>query len=186
MLNLFKVFLACGVLVLLSACSIVAPNYQPDFKSVNDLKNSDVQKMSVGMVLLASPNLEKVSLRGTTLSSPYNDSYADYFKNALEENLKQSGLWEKNSNLVVSCEVLRNDVDASGFSTGTADLEAKFVVKNSGSEVYNKTHSVKYDWPSSFLGAVAIPNAQKNYGLAVQKLMDEFFTDPTFLAAVKK
>jgi predicted small lipoprotein YifL len=171
-------------LLALTACSTVAPIYQPDFASVNTLKNNELANMGVGSVTLANPSLDKVTIRGGTMKSPYGSSYAGYYKFAIEEQLKQAGLWDKDANTVVACVVERNDLDGSGSSKGTADLAAKFVVTRNGKEIYNKTHSIHHEWPSSFVGAIAIPNAMQGYQSAVQKLLDAFFSDPALLQAV--
>jgi len=183
-IKLLKACALFGGLLALGACSTLAPVYQPDFASVNTLKNNELVTMSVGAVTLAKPELNKVTIRGGTMNSPYGDSYAGYYKFALEEQLKQANLWQKDANTVVACVVERNDLDGSGSSKGTADLSAKFLVTKNGVEVYNKVHSIHHEWPSSFVGAIAIPNAMQGYQNAVQKLMDAFFSDPTLQQAV--
>ena len=40
-------------------------------------------------------------------------------------------------------------------------------------------------WDSSFMGAVAIPKAQQQYPLIVQKLLTMIWTDADFQAALK-
>lgn len=48
------------------------------------------------------------------------------------------------------------------------------------------TLSVRHEWESSFLGAIAIPNAVANYAPAVQKLLAELLADPAFRAAIRR
>ena len=63
---------------------------------------------------------------------------------------------------------------------------AKFIVTKENHEIYNKDHSIQHQWDSSFVGAIAIPNAQNNYPIAVQKLIAVFLTDPEFIKVVHK
>lgn len=184
--NLLKILTLLGGLLALAGCSTVAPIYQPDFTSVNALKNNELASMGVGSVTLANPGLDKVTIRGGTMKSPYGTSYAGYYKFAIEEQLKQADLWNKDAGTVVTCVVQRNDLDGSGSSTGTADLAAKFLVTRDGKEIYNKVHSIHHEWPSSFVGAIAIPNAMQGYQSAVQKLIDAFFSDPALLQVAPK
>ncbi|MDH3979516.1 MAG: hypothetical protein OEU91_03275 [Gammaproteobacteria bacterium] len=155
----------------------MAPQYQPDFELVNTLKDVNLQNMQTGKFVSADPSIDKVTIRGSSLVSPYNNSYSEYLKNALSEELKQSALWDTNANIVISGELLENEMDASGFSIGEADLSARFLVSRDGTEVYNKVHTIHHEWASSFVGAVAIPNAINNYPIAVQKLIGALLLD---------
>lgn len=167
---------------ILTGCSTTAPVYQTDFGSVNAMKNYDLEKMHVSNVSMAKPSLEKISIRGGTMNSPYG-TYAGYFKHALQEQLKQAGAFDAGSPLEISCVVTRNELDGSGSSIGTADLAGNFIVKRGGQAIYEKSISIHHEWPSSFVGAVAIPNALQGYGAAVQKLVNAFFSDKEFINA---
>lgn len=181
MVKLTIVFMA---IVMASGCSSVAPQYQSDFSSINDLKEMDIQPLKSGS-FLDHGSVNSITLRGGAMTSPYNNSYAEYLKKALEEDLKQSGHWDSGSEIVISGELISNELDASGFSVGESDISAKFVVSKNNDVIYNKIHSVHHEWESSFVGAIAIPNAQKNYPVAVQKLLRKFFLDNDLLAVLK-
>lgn len=73
-----------------------------------------------------------------------------------------------------------------GFSVGTADLSAKFIVTDSDNVVFYKIITIRHKWDSSFIGAIAIPNAQNNYPKAVQKLISKLMSDQNFITAVSK
>ncbi|MFT3929757.1 MAG: hypothetical protein QM709_05575 [Spongiibacteraceae bacterium] len=168
----------------LAGCSTTAPVYQSDFGSVNAMKNYDLEKMQVSNVSMAQPSMEKISIRGGSVRSPYG-TYAGYFKHALEEQLKQAAVFDAGSGTEISCVVTNNKLDGSGSSKGTADLAGNFTVKRNGQAIYNKSIAIHHEWPSSFVGAVAIPNALQGYGVAVQKLVDAFYSDKEFIDAVK-
>lgn len=184
--GLKQLVVAAACIALLSGCSTMAPQYQSDFEVINTLKDIPLAKMQVGDFVSATPELDKVSIRGGSLVSPFGGSYSLYLQNALAEELKQSSLWDKDAESVVSGELLQNDFDASGINIGTADLSARFRVDKNGTPIYDKVHSVHHQWDSSFLGNVAIPHAINNYPIAVQKLISEFLLDIELLRAVKK
>ena len=180
----FRTFVILFALVLTHGCSTMAPQYQPDFELVNTLKDVDLEKMQVGKFTSASSSIDRVTVRGGSLVSPFNESYSAYLENALSEELKQSELWGSGADIIITGELLQNDLDGSGFSVGEADLSARFEVSKEGGEVYRKVHTIHHEWDSSFIGAVAIPNAINNYPIAVQKLIGEFLLDIELLKAV--
>ncbi|PVZ65634.1 hypothetical protein [Pelagibaculum spongiae] len=184
-MKVVKILLAAIVFSSMLGCTMVAPQYQPDFTSINDLKDLELPKMRSGEFKDNNKHVNDISLRGTSLVSPYSNSFAEYLKKALEEDLKQAALWHSPSDIVVTGELLENDVDASGFSTGETDISARFIVLSSGKEVYNKVHKIHYVWDSSFVGAVAIPNAANSYPVGVQKLLKAFFSDRELIATLK-
>lgn len=169
----------------ISGCTMTTVQYQPDFNLVNEAKDSELPPLAVGEFTEASPSVNRISVRGSSMVSHFNKSYGAYLKNALEEQLKQSNLWSDSANIVISGTLTKNDLNAAGASIGTADLAAEFIVTRDGSQVYQKAFSVHHEWDSSFVGAIAIPNAQNNYPVTVQKLITQFMTDPEFIAAVK-
>ncbi|WP_075187678.1 hypothetical protein [Teredinibacter haidensis] len=185
MTRLTTILLVAFTLFMATGCTMNAVQYQPDFAVVNDLKDAETKVMAVGDITSASKKVDKISIRGSSMNSPFNGSYSDYLENALKEQLSHAGLFDASSSVVISGELQQNDLNAAGFSIGKADLSAKFVVKRDGEEVYSGVKSVHHEWPSSFVGAVAIPNAVNNYPTAVQKLVVELLSDEEFLAAVK-
>ncbi|WP_345985673.1 hypothetical protein WCX49_00735 [Sulfurimonas sp. HSL-1656] len=171
--------------LLFSGCSIKGHPYQPDFNSINYLKDQNLQKMSVNGSESSDESDEEVSLRAANMVSPYGGSFTTYLQKSLQEHLQQAALYDKHSKIKITATLIRNDVDISGFSIGTADLSAKFQVENDGTNVYNKELSIHHEWDSSFIGQIAIENALDNYPVAMQKLIDAFLSDKTFLESVK-
>jgi len=173
-------------IVLLSGCATMnAPEYQPDFEMINTLKDIPLEKMRVGGFVSANPGVDKVSVRGIGLSSPYGGSHSGYLRNALEEELKQADLWDDGSDIEVTGELLKNELDA-GMSTGDANLSARFHVDRQGAQVYDKVHTIHHEWESAVVGNVAIPNGINNYPVAMQKLVNEFLLDIDLLHAIGK
>jgi hypothetical protein len=170
----------------LSGCTMNAVQYQPDFNLVNHLKDQDLQAIAVGDITEANPQVNKINLRGSPMVSPFNNSYADYLEVALVEQLTQANLYDSSSSINISGSLLENDVNTMGFTVGIANISARFIVDKSGATVYDKVISIRYEWPSSFVGAVAIPNAQNNYPAAIKKLISKFMRDQEFLDVTEK
>lgn len=170
----------------LTGCAVNAPVFQPDFELVNKMKDANLPGMSSGEFKPANPGVETVTIRGSTLSSPYANSFALYLKAALDEQLKQAAVWDPKSSIKISGTLNKNDFDGSGINVGEADLAANFSVTRDGNEIHNKDYAIHHEWESAFIGAVAIPRAVENYAVAVQKLLDALFADQEFIRAISK
>ncbi|HED32925.1 MAG TPA: hypothetical protein ENJ08_01725 [Gammaproteobacteria bacterium] len=169
----------------ISACSMVAPKYQPSTDSSNLLQDVSDNKLYAGEFTQKTPEVNEVSLRGGSLISPYNESYSLYLSKALEEELRLAGMWDSKSATEISGILIENELDVSGFSVGTASIKVEFIVTRDNNTAYKKQLSANHEWESSFLGAVAIPAGQNNYHIVVQKLFNKLFSDPDFIAAIK-
>ena len=178
----------CSALTLLaSGCASVAPPISPSLENVQLLKDGGSSPVKLGS-FASTPgpdNRETLSVRATSLSSPYNNSYSAYLAEALKQELSMANRLAPSANTEVSGTLLKNTIDASGFSTGTTDISARFVVNKSGQLAYDQVHSVHQEFPSSFAGAVAIPRAIQEYTFAVQKLLAKLYGDAKFIAAIK-
>jgi hypothetical protein len=162
-----------------------AVQYQPDFNLVNDMKDNDLKKMNIGEISASNQKVNKISIRGSSMVSTFNSSYADYLEVALREQLQQADLYDASSFIIITGNLLTNKVNAAGFSVGTADISSQFIVESSGNVVFDKVITITHEWESSFVGAIAIPNAQNNYPLAVRKLVVKLMSDSDFISSVQ-
>lgn len=127
----------------------------------------------------------KVSLRGTPMTSSAADgTFSGYVRDALIAELSVSGRYDAAAERRIAVKLLRHDVDASGFSEGSAHLSARIVVSGGTGGRFEKQYEASHTWPSSFIGATAIPAAVDNYPTAVQKLIVVVLSDPDFQAAI--
>lgn len=183
-----KKLATCAAIVALSTgCSMMAPQYSASIENVQTLKNSGETKLSVGQ-FTSTPgpgNTYPISIRGSSMSSPYSNSYGAYVAEAIKQELTLANRYTPTGNLDVSGVLLKNDIDAAGFNVGHVTVEARFVVKRNGATTYDQVKSVKQQFPSSFAGAVAIPKAIQEYNFAVQKLLGLVYEDKAFADAIK-
>jgi hypothetical protein len=170
-----------------SGCSMVAPKYTASLESVQKLKDAGAGTASVGTFdsIPGVGNANPISLRGSSLASPYDGSYARYLAEALKQELSLSGRLAADAQVVVSGALQKNDINIPAASSGKGDLEARFVVTRQGTVRYDQVKSVHDEWDSSFFGNVAIPRAQERYPTMVQKLLAMLYSDPAFFEALK-
>ncbi|TNC76415.1 hypothetical protein FHI69_15790 [Janthinobacterium lividum] len=175
-----KIVFAFLSAIVLSACSTVAPPYTPSMDNIQTLKNSAASQAKVG-VFAAQKNADApLSMRGSSLASPYAKSYSVYVAEALKQELSMANKLAPDADIEISGTLLQNEFDASGFSTGTAMLEARFIVKKAGEVRYDQIKTASHEWPSSFAGAIALPRAMQEYTVVVQKLLAQLYQDKAF------
>jgi hypothetical protein len=182
-----RLFLLLVATVLAAGCAAPAPLYQSSFDNTLVLKRVS-GKAKVGEFTVPEDQraaINKISLRADSMTSPYNDSYAEYLREALKQELREAGRLDENADLEVNGVLLKNSVDAWDFKVGTARLSARFVVRKGTAVRYDNIVSVDHQWPSSFPAMIAVPTARDNYPLAVQKLIKQLLADPRFTAVLK-
>ena len=86
-----------GLVVFTTGCTSIAPNYQPDINTANEMKDHELSRMQTGKFRVSNNELNKLSIRATTLVSPYNNSYSEYLKNAIIEQLRLADLLDQKS-----------------------------------------------------------------------------------------
>jgi len=173
--------------VLLSGCAINAPADQPSIGNVEQLKKTMPAPVNVGSFTVrpGAEGAASISLRGNPMASPVGGDDAAYLADALRKDLALAGKLDPKSGVEISGQLLKNDIAAGGFSTNSCEIEARFVVRRDNQERYNAVHRATDSWDSSQVGAVAIPKAQQQYPVLVQKLLCLLFGDAQFQAAIK-
>lgn len=176
--------IACLFLV---GCAGPAPNYAPSIDNVQTLKKSGAGQVVVTDIT-PTENLKSASaiqLRAASMQTPIGKHYGDYIAAALRTELEMAKLYSPQSNTTISGILLKNNIDAGGFTTNEGQLEARFTVKRDGQVKFEKTKSIVHSWESAFAGPVAIPLAANNYPIMVQKLIDALVSDSDFIQSVK-
>jgi hypothetical protein len=188
---MFETRLKTGIAVLFlaatTACASVAPKYTPLPDNVNRLRDAEAAPVKVAE-FTADPQVgdavNQLSIRGGSYSSPYEGSYVNYLREALRQDLEEARLLNPAAAVEVCGVLVRNELE-TGTAKGTASMTARFTVKSGGQIRFDKTKSATYEWESSFVGAVAIPRAQQNYPIVVQRLLSSLYTDADFIRALK-
>jgi hypothetical protein len=170
-----------------TGCSLVAPNYSASIENVQRIKQENISPSAVKRFssVAGKDNPAAISLRGSSLASPYEGSYSAYLTEAVRQELALAGKLDPDSGIELTGSLVRNDIDASGFSTAFGEMEARFILTRDGQIRYDQVKSVRTEWESSFAGAIAIPKAQQEYPRLVQKLLSALFADRAFMDALK-
>jgi len=172
--------------VLLSACSVVAPQYSPDVDNIQSLKSATTAHAKIGAFESHADagNSYPVPLRANMMKSPVEDSFGAYLADAMTKELVMAGKLAPQSDVEIKATLLENDVSV-GVITGAAKLSAHFIVMRAGTVRYDQIKSAHTQWDSAFAAMIAVPKARDEYPLAVQKLLGELYADPAFLAAIQ-
>lgn len=170
-----------------SGCSTKAPLYSASMDNVQLLRDAGNVSAKVGKFdSIPDPgNFNSISMRGSHMNSPYENSYALYLAEAIKQELSLAGKLKPDTDIEISGALLKNNINVSGFSTGIGDIQARFIVKKGGQTRYDQVKTIHNEWESSFAGAVAIPRGQQQYPNLVQKLLAALYADHDFLAALK-
>lgn len=178
---------ALAVSFLLVGCTGLAPQYSSSIDNVQILKNAGSFSAKVG-TFESSPNpqdRDPLTIRGSKMVSPYSESYAAYLAEAIRQELVLANRFSKDADVEISGLLLKNELDASGISVGTADIEARFVVRKAGQVRFDKVKSIRHEFPSAFAGMTAVPRAAQEYQFAVQKLLGQLYADKDFTASLR-
>lgn len=179
---------AAAVLVLTGCAQVKLGAANPSIENIQAAKASGMPPVAVGTFVLAEgvPRSvdEAVSIRSNRFFSPYDSSFAKYLQETLAAELRAAGLLDANAATRISGQLTRSEVEA-GTSSGTASLGAWFVVYRNDAVIYRKQLVEQDSWPSSFVGAVAIPDAANHYAALYRRLVARLLTDEDFRKAMK-
>lgn len=157
--------------------------------TVQQLRAANLQPMRDGSFALAagkSPEMDKVQggLRGSTVAAE-SGSFAQYLRDTLVAELKAAGLYDSGAPAQVNAQLTDSQLDAA-IGTGTGRLAARFTVQREGRSVFDKELAIDERWDSSFLGAVALPEAINRYSQFYKRLVAQLFNDADFRKALAK
>ena len=85
---------------------------------------------------------------------------------------------------VLSAQLTRSELSTFGSNSRGA-LGARFRVTQKSAIIFEKQVTVEEEWPSAFLGAVAITDASNHYTGLYPKLWAALLADPEFRAAAR-
>ena len=186
MLKIRNLFFLISVLVFITGCSFKGHEYKGDLNIVNDLNDRNLAQVDVVKVSNSGiKNANSLALRAVSMTSPYGDSFSDYISTSLKNQLSLNDLYDSKSNIRIDTKLLKNEVDIWGFSTASYDLSAQFLIRKDKTLLYDKVIQVRHEFPSHFVGQIAIENGMANYPIAVKKLISKFLSDEDALKVLE-
>ena len=114
--------LAMAFALLASGCSLVAPRYNASLQNVQKIKDVDGQALKMGE-FTSTPgpdNPKSISIRGSSLTSPYDGSFAKYLSEAIRQELSLAGKLSGDAQLEVSGALQKNDISVRASDAGEA------------------------------------------------------------------
>lgn len=172
----------------LSAC-VNAPvdEISPSFDTLKLLRAESIPPISLGSFGDAPQARigRSINIRGSTLRAPKNGTFSDFLKQTVQTELTAAGVF--NSTAATSLEAVLTESRASeNLSSGGASLAAEFRVRRSGALVFAKPFRVETSWKSDFIGAIAIPEAFRQYNGLYALLVRRALSDPELIAALRQ
>ncbi|MDO9237689.1 MAG: hypothetical protein Q7U28_16855 [Aquabacterium sp.] len=163
-----------------------APPYDVSIDNISVLKRSGSEPVRVGAFTAnaGAKGAREISLRGNGMTSSVGNDYAAYLTQALTQELEMAKRLNPAAALEVSGTLVGTDIDTA-FGTASGYIEARFIVSKGGQVRYDKVKRGDFSWESSFIGAVAIPAAQRNYPVVVQHMLSSLYSDVDFQNALK-
>ncbi|MGQ2964448.1 hypothetical protein [Methylophilus sp.] len=191
-----KLLKTCGWLLLaftlqsLTGCvSVKMSEPTPSMANLEKLRAANLAPVKAGSFILAPGKNAALDrgvsgLRGSSVT-PANGSFAQQLRSELVTELKAAGLYDEAADVVIKGELTNSQVDAA-IGTGTAKLSARFIIQRAEKTVYDKELSVNSSWESSFVGAIAIPEAINQYTALYKQLIGKLFDDREFKSALAR
>lgn len=185
----FSVIVLIGALLFTGCAQIPLATPTPKAAIVEMARATQLMPVNVGSFKadpkLGADNDRGISVRSNTVASPVDGSFAQYLRETLMVDLKASGLYDANSPAVLSGFLTESLLDV-GIDTGRSNLAARFVLTNGSKTLFDKELKASANWPSSFVGAIAIPQGIHQYTDLYHKLIEQLFEDPDYLKANSK
>jgi hypothetical protein len=183
--KIFKLLIILLFSGLAAGCmTMQTPPYEAAIDNYEQLQQGHYKNVSVGDFTVSDSNLNQISVRGNPLKSSINDSFGTYLKAALEQEFYKAGLLAKDATCIISGALMKNDIDAA-VGTASGYITAKVIIEDQGAIVFDKVLTATHEWPSNFVGAVAIPRARDNYPLIVRAFIKTLVEDADFKTALK-
>ena len=184
-MNARTALIGMALVATISGCATTTPNYNTSPASAQQLQAARVQPAKVGDFTADKGAANtSITLRASTME-PAQGTYAKYLADAIKNELELVKLYSPASTTEISGVLIRNEMNTGLAATGEGLMEAKFVVRRNGTVRFDKTKQAQITWDSNFIGAIAIPRAQREYPRLVQALVAELFADADFVAALK-
>jgi len=181
--------LLTGLAAVLAGCSATAAPPSASPRAVRAASAPQIPPLAIGAFRIGpglSPASDRaVGLRAARLLPPNKTSFAAYLGETLAEQLRLAGKLDPNARFTISAELVENSANPKiGQATGA--LAARFRVTENGTVRMDKTLRVEASWNSSFIGAVAIDAAEREYVALYSQLVEKLLEDPDFRQAVAR
>jgi hypothetical protein len=178
--------LACALLICvpLGACTSQIDPLTPSFETLQLLRENAVPAMALGRFTAAKGIDRSVNVRLSSMKPPNGGDFSGFLGATFETELKAAGKLDPGSPLQLEGVLTESHV-GEDMAKGRASLGATITLRRSGTVIFTKPYRVETHWQSDFIGAIAIPEALRQYNALYALLVRQALSDPELLAAAK-
>jgi hypothetical protein len=159
----------------------------PSIETVRLLRATDFPPVALGeFVLVPGPRVSasRVAIRGSTLRPPKGGTFATFLRDTMAAELAAAGRLNPSATVRIEARLTENRA-GEDMAKGAARLSAIFRVVRAGRPPFDRSYDVENRWSSSFIGALAIPEAFNQYNALYGQLARKALSDPEFIAALR-
>ena len=176
---------AFALALALAGCTSSADELPPSFDTLRALRENAVPALGLGNFVPASPALGRaVTIRLSTMHAPGKLGYAGFLGETFAVELRAAGKLDPASPLRLE-GVLTQSTASEDMAKGQAALAVHITLTRAGKPVLAKDYRVESTWRSDFIGAIAIPEAQRQFNALFALLVRKVLTDPELIAAAR-
>jgi hypothetical protein len=180
--RLAAALLACAPL---GACTEQIQPLSASFETLQLLRENAVPPMALGSFTSASKEVGKtVTIRLSAMKPPKGGNFAEFLGATFETELQAAGKLDPASPLRIGAVLTESHV-GEDMAKGRASLGATVALTRAGVEIFTRPYRVETRWQSDFIGALAIPEAFRQYNSLYALLVRKAMSDPELLAAAK-
>ncbi|HEV2598400.1 hypothetical protein [Sphingopyxis sp.] len=180
-----RAVLAMGVIALgLAACVHTrVEETAPSIETLKLLRAEKVPAVALGPFVDAggtAPVAGTVVIRGSTMSPPKGSGFAEFLRMGFARELGAAGRLDAAAPVAITARLTESRAGETRASIG-----ARIAVVRDGAERFSKDYRVEKRWKGDFIGAIAIPEAFRQYNALYPLLVRQVFSDPDFVKALK-
>lgn len=179
--------LLAGAALMVSGCISMAVDEIPaSIETLQVLRAAEIPALAVGRFTTAKGlDARNINIRGSTMHPAKGSTFAEFLGETFAAELRAAGKLDPAAPLVLS-GVLTESRAGENLSTGTGSLGATLTLSRNGQAIFSKPYRVETKWKSDFIGAIAIPDAFRNYNGLYAALVRQALSDPELIAAIKR
>jgi len=170
----------------LGGCAAQIDELSPSIETLQLLRQSETPSMAIGSFTPASRDIgRQVAIRASTMHAPKDQNFADFLGATFRAELGAAGKLDSASPLRLEGILVESRV-SEDIARGEASLGARITLSRSAKVMFKKAYRVETHWKSDFIGAIAIPEAFRQYNSLYALLVRQVLMDPEFIAAAKQ
>jgi len=155
----------------------------PSIETLKLLRAAGVPSVAVGPFVDAggaAPIARTVNIRGSTLSPPKGAGFAEFLGMSFEKELVAAARLDPDAPVSIAGQLIESRAGETHAALGV-----RISVLRDDVPRFSKDYRVETRWKGDFIGAIAIPEAFRQYNALYPLLVRQVFADPVLLEALK-